>query len=183
MHKPVQDQHNRFLQLSTLLVLTLQNTALVLFTKASYRSTAAPYIASTVIVCSEFVKFLASCALAVFSAGLRKLVWEFRAIPASATTLALPSVMYVIQNNLLLEGVLLLSPTAYMVCSQSKILTSALFGVLMLKLQISHQKIVALCSLTAGMILAQREHIEKNIESIDKHNAPKRHAPSGVALS
>ena len=104
----------------------------------------------------------------------------FRAIPSSTPRLALPSVLYVIQNNLLFEGVRLLSPTVYMVCSQSKILTSALFSVLMLKTKISHQKVVALCSLTMGMILAQREQVEENSNS--DHITLKRQSTSGVTF-
>ena len=182
MRKPSQGRHEKFLQLFTLLVLTLQNTALVLFTKSSYRATAAPYIASTVVVCSEFVKFVASCFLVVVCTGSRELVRAFRTIPSSAPRLALPSVLYVLQNNLLFEGVRLLSPTVYMVCSQSKILTSALFSVLMLKTKISHQKMVSLCSLTMGMILAQREQVEGNSNSVHNHTTLKRQSTTGVTF-
>jgi UDP-sugar transporter A1/2/3 len=52
----------------------------------------------------------------------------------------------------------------------------------MLKTKISHQKIVALCSLTVGMILAQREHVEENIHSVHSHITLKRQSTSGITF-
>ena len=81
----------------------------------------------------------------------------FVEVPEHATRFALPSLLHVIQNNLLFEGVLLLSPTVYTACSQSKTLTSAFFGVLMLKSRITSRQFLALCLLICGMKLLQSE--------------------------
>ena len=145
------------LKLTTLLLLTSQNTALVLLTKFSYREQAAPYVVSTVIACSEIAKFVASCALMSKFDGRIALVDSFREIPSSAFRLALPSVLYVIQNNLLFEGVRLLSPMVYTSCSQSKILTSAFFGAVWLKSPVTRKQMMALCALVVGMILVQND--------------------------
>ena len=145
------------LQLSALLLLTLQNTALVLLTKFSYRKSATPYIASTVIAFSECLKLVVSCSLVVVYDGLETLIAAFRDISTSWLRLSLPSVLYVLQNNLLFEGVRLLSPTVYISCSQSKILTSALFGTILLKTRITRKQCISLCMLVVGMIMVQIE--------------------------
>ncbi|CAL58079.1 UDP-galactose transporter [Ostreococcus tauri] len=148
----------RALQVWTLLLLTAQNTALVLVTKMSYRDGgAAPYVASTVIACSEMAKLLASGGLVLALDGEREFWSAVREIPSSAFRLALPSVLYVVQNNLLFEGIRLLSPTVYMVCSQSKILTSALFAYVLLKTTVTRTQAASLCALVVGMILVQAQ--------------------------
>jgi UDP-galactose transporter len=140
-----------------LIVLTIQNTALVLVTKFSYRQTALPYVASTVIASAELIKLLLCCVLLVACDGHRATRDALREVPSNATHLAVPSVLYVIQNNLLFEGVRLLSPTTYIVCSQSKILTSAICSALFLGKRITRKKYLALLVLVCGMVMVQSE--------------------------
>ena len=144
-------------QALALFTLTIQNTALVLVTKFSYRKSATPYVVSTVIASAELVKLVSSYILLVASDGQSAARDALREVPPNATRLAVPSVLYVIQNNLLFEGVRLLSPTAYMVCSQSKILTSAFCSVLLLGTRITHKQYVALLVLVCGMVMVQCE--------------------------
>ena len=144
-------------QALALLTLTIQNTALVLVTKFSYRETAAPYIVSTVVTSAELLKLILSCVLLLTTEGRSAASDALHEVLPNASRLAVPSVLYVIQNNLLFQGVRLLSPTLYMVCSQSKILTSALCSVLLLGTRITHKQYVALLLLVCGMILVQAE--------------------------
>jgi len=144
-------------QALALFTLTIQNTALALLTKFSYRKSATPYIVSTVIASAELVKLVLSCILLVASDGQSAVRDALREVPFNATRLAVPSVLYVIQNNLLFEGVRLLSPTAYVVCSQSKILSSAFCSVLLLGTRIKRKQYVALLVLVCGMIMVQGE--------------------------
>lgn len=144
-------------QALSLLTLTAQNTALVLVTKFSYRQGSAPYLTSTVVICSEALKLLVSCIFlrcvegkGVTSRAFRELV-DFPTFCA----LALPSLLYVVQNNLLFEAIRLLNPTLYMVCCQSKILTSALFSVVLLKTRITLKQRFSLVLLTMGVVLVQ----------------------------
>jgi len=144
-------------QALALFILTIQNTALVLVTKFSYRKSATPYVVSTVIASAELVKLVLSYILLVTSDGQSATRDALRELPSNAARLAVPSVLYVIQNNLLFEGVRLLSPTAYMVCSQSKILTSAICSVLLLGTRITRKQYIALLVLVCGMIMVQGE--------------------------
>ena len=154
---PVASSALRKRQALALFILTMQNTALVLVTKFSYRQSATPYVASTVIASAELVKLFLSCISLVASDGQSAARDALREVPSSALSLAIPSVLYVIQNNLLFEGVRLLSPTAHMVCSQSKILTSAFCSVLLLGTRITRKQHVALLVLVCGMIMVQSE--------------------------
>ena len=154
---PVTSSASRKHQALALFILTIQNTALVLVTKFSYRTAATPYVVSTVIASAELVKLVLSYILLVASDGQSAARDALREVPSNATRLAVPSVLYVIQNNLLFEGVRLLSPTAYMVCSQSKILTSAICSVLLLGTRITRKQYVALLVLVCGMIMVQNE--------------------------
>ena len=154
---PVASSSRKYYQALALIVLTIQNTALVLVTKFSYRESATPYVASTVIASAELVKLVLSSILLLASDGRDAATDALREVPSNAPRLAVPSVLYVIQNNLLFEGVRLLSPTAYVVCSQSKILTSALCSVLLLGTQISRKQYVALLVLVCGMVMVQSD--------------------------
>ena len=117
---PIASSASRKRQALALFILTLQNTALVLVTKFSYRQAATPYVVSTVIASSELVKLVLSYILLVASSGQSAARDALREVPSNASCLAVPSLLYVIQNNLLFEGVRLLSPTAFMVCSQEQ---------------------------------------------------------------
>jgi len=153
-----------------LLALTLQNTALVLVTKFSYRKAAEPYAVSTVVVCSECVKCISSVLLMLCTGenlASRRTLFETH---SSALRIALPSILYVIQNNLLFEGVRLLNPTSYMVCSQVKILTSAFFAFVLLKTAVTRRQCFALFLLVFGMILVQCVGVTSN--TITAYHSP-----------
>ena len=154
---PIASPASRKHKALALFALTIQNTALVLVTKFSYRETATPYVVSTVIASAELVKLVLSCVLLVASDGQSAARDALREVPSNATRLAIPSALYVVQNNLLFEGMRLLSPTAYMVCSQSKILTSAFCSFLLLVTRITRKQYVALLVLVCGMIMVQGE--------------------------
>ena len=140
-----------------LVLLTLQNTCLVLVTKLSYRDSAKPYVISSVVVCAESLKFLTSCLLVVILEGYCTLNAAFLELPARSLKLCLPAWLYVLQNNLLFRSIKLLSPTVFVACSQSKILTSAFFSGILCKTQITRKQIFALCELVLGMFLVQND--------------------------
>ena len=152
----------------------LQNTALVLITKLSFRALAKPYIISTVVFFSECLKLLFSLLLTFIFDGRTVFKRVLSEIPTSATTLALPGLLYVLQNVLLLAGLKSLSPTVFLVCSQAKILTSALFAALVLKTQISRRQLFALFLLACGMVLVERA------EGTQDRSAVSASLPTGV---
>ena len=143
-------------QVLTLVVLTLQNTALVFLTKFSYSRGRIPYLTSVVVLCAETMKLVLSCCLLIISEGSVAVREAICGVTVNTVRLAVPSVLYVIQNNLIFCGVQLLSPTLYMVCSQSKILTSACCSVFFLGTKITRKQYAALLLLVCGMVIVQR---------------------------
>ncbi|EYC09736.1 hypothetical protein Y032_0059g3019 [Ancylostoma ceylanicum] len=68
---------------------------------------------------------------------------------------AVPAVLYVIQNNLLFLALSKLDAATYQVTYQLKILTTALFSVTMLGRSLNRLKWLALILLTGGVALVQ----------------------------
>jgi UDP-sugar transporter A1/2/3 len=77
----------------------------------------------------------------------------------------------VLQNNLLFKGIKLLSPTAYVVCSQSKILTSAFWSVVLLKTKITLKQYIALIILVFGMFIVQTDEVKRRETSSEEAEA------------
>jgi hypothetical protein len=92
----------------SLLVLVIQNTALVLTMRYSRTVTSGPlYLASTAVVLTEFVKFII-CVSMIFRSNdfdpartLAMLKTEIVDKKSETLRLSVPSVLYTIQNNLL----------------------------------------------------------------------------------
>ena len=132
----------------------MQNTMLVLTTKYSYRGEASRYLPTTVIASSELVKLIVSCGLLLYTEGRSGASGALVDV-CHNPRLVIPSLLYVLQNNLLFESLRLLTPTLYMICSQSKILASAFFSILVLKTKLSHKQCIALIFLVFGMALVE----------------------------
>merc|ERR1711865_667071 len=75
--------------------------------------------------------------------------------PMEVVKLSVPSLLYIVQNNLLYYALSNLDATPYQVCYQLKILTSAVFSVLLLGKRMSGLKWLALLILTAGVAIVK----------------------------
>ena len=84
-------------------------------------------------------KLMLSCVFLIAFDGSHVAKDALLRVPENAIRLAVPSVLYTIQNNLLFVGIQLLSPAACTACSQSKILTSAFWSVVLLRMQITRK--------------------------------------------
>ncbi|CAM9699343.1 unnamed protein product [Sphacelaria rigidula] len=69
--------------------------------------------------------------------------------------LMVPALLYTVQNNLLYVALKNLDAATYMVCYQTKILTTAIFSVLLLKRRLTSWKWIALLLLTIGVALSE----------------------------
>ena len=85
--------------------------------------------------------------------------WSFRdeilMKPWETSKLIVPSGLYAVQNNLLYLALSNLDAATYQVTYQLKILTTALFSVVMLKKHITGMQWLALVVLTTGVALVQ----------------------------
>ncbi|CAG2101049.1 unnamed protein product [Medioppia subpectinata] len=153
-----------FLKYLSLLVLTIQTTTLVMilrFSRINYNEMDGNYISSTAIVLSEVIKLFVSLLILTLQSNwsLRKLgqllATEVVAKPEDTAKLLVPALLYTIQNNLLFIALTNLDAATYQVTYQLKILTTALFSVLMLHKRLALNQWFSLMLLTIGVTLVQ----------------------------
>ncbi|RKP09603.1 nucleotide-sugar transporter-domain-containing protein [Thamnocephalis sphaerospora] len=144
----------------SLLTLVVQNSALVLVMRYSRTMPGPRYYTSTAVVAAETIKLFCGLALywnerrcSGFSTGLRTLSTQVFA--GDAWKLAVPAMLYTIQNNIQYISVSLLDAATYQVTYQLKIITTALCAVLILQQRLAATHWLALVLLTAGVTLVQ----------------------------
>lgn len=146
-----------------LVTLIFQNSALVLLMRSSQvgaNDGRARYLTTTAVVCMEALKLIASLAILVVTQGSfgrvgSLLYTEIFLNMGGTLAMAVPSLLYVIQNNLLYIAVANLEPGTYQVTYQLKILTTVLFSMLMFGTKISSVKATSLGLLIIGVALVQ----------------------------
>jgi UDP-sugar transporter A1/2/3 len=148
------------LKYGALALLVLQNTFLVVFMRYSRQNSGPLYASSTAVAVMELVKFV-TCVLVVahekrtvagFASAIRE---ELLQHPMEIVKLSVPSLLYTVQNNLLYYALSHLDAATFQVGYQVKILTTAVFSVLMLGKRISAAQWGSLVVLTVGVSLAQ----------------------------
>lgn len=150
-----------------LAILVLQNTFLVVFMHYSRTMQGPMYASSTAVASMELLKFLTClCVVTYQSRGLSGL-WqslnnELFSQPMELLKLSVPSLAYVVQNNLLYYALSNLDAATYQVGYQLKILTTAVFSVVMLGKTLSWIQWGSLIILTVGVSLAQLSTTNSN---------------------
>ncbi|CAK9025953.1 UDP-N-acetylglucosamine transporter (Golgi UDP-GlcNAc transporter) (Solute carrier family 35 member A3) [Durusdinium trenchii] len=146
----------------SLVLLVVQNVGLVLsikYSKVHRAEDGLAYLSSTAVVTAELLKFLAALALEYAletpsgESFLDKMRSEF--FNVDTVKLSVPGILYCIQNNLLFVALTNLSVAVYQVSAQIKILTTAMFSVLLLGKHISRIQVGSLFLLTAGVGIVQ----------------------------
>jgi UDP-sugar transporter A1/2/3 len=123
------------------------------------------FISSTAVLNSELVKLL-TCLYVVYrdynnvfqwAAALKSTVIDQ---PIDTLKVCVPSFVYVVQNNLLYVAASHLDAATYQVTYQLKILTTAVFSVLILRKKLQFLQWMALLILLLGVILVQLAQTE-----------------------
>uniref|UniRef100_A0A915KEF8 UDP-N-acetylglucosamine transporter n=1 Tax=Romanomermis culicivorax TaxID=13658 RepID=A0A915KEF8_ROMCU len=146
-----------------LFLLMTQTTVLILTLR--YSRTAKVdgprYLSSTAIVLSEVVKII-TCLAVLYKENKMSLRHTVRAIdneaikkPYESLKVAVPAVLYVVQNNLLFLALSHLDAATYQVTYQMKILTTAMFSVILLGKKLDGIKWLSLFLLTIGVAFVQ----------------------------
>jgi len=144
-----------------LTVLVVQTSTLVLLLRYSRRSEEDElYFASTVVFFTELLKYFLCVAVLTYQTGsLAAMVTVYKrevvGKPMETSILAIPALLYVVQNNLLIQAITYLDAATYQVTYQLKILTTAGFSVMLLGRVISIRQWVALLLLMLGISLVQ----------------------------
>lgn len=144
---------------TSLVILICQTTALVLTIRYSRTSSMneTSYLTSTVVVVVEIAKVLASGAVIIIqkSIGIKSAKLEAKWHFYDTMKMIVPSLLYTIQNNLLYIALNNLDAVTYQATYQLKILTTALFSVLMLGRKLRKLQWAALILLIIGVALVQ----------------------------
>ena len=159
-----------------LALLVAQMVVLILLIRSSRTSSKLDdmYFASTAVFLMECTKLIICLGVVWWREGQKMgKTWEFLICnivnqPTEILKLSVPSILYVIQNNLLYIALTNLDSATYQVCYQVKILTTALFSVAMLGRRLSLQKWSALGVLTIGVMLAQLSNVSDSTSSNPK---------------
>ncbi|KAL5244575.1 hypothetical protein ACI65C_011985 [Semiaphis heraclei] len=159
----MQTNHSRnsTLKVITLVTLTLQNAMVALSMRYARTRPGDMFISSTAVVMAEVVK-LSVCLVLVYRT--ESISWKhFISIlnntiikqPIDTLKVCIPSLVYLVQNNLLYVSTSNLDAATYQVTYQLKIFTTAVFSVLILKRKLLRHQWIALVILILGVILVQ----------------------------
>ncbi len=126
---------------SALLLLVAQMVGLVLLMRYSRTNHSAEqplYLASTAVFIMEVMKLVICCFVIAYQSGgdlLGELNKHVINAPVEMLTLSVPSFLYTVQNNLLYLALTNLDAATYQVCYQLKILTTAVFSMVLLQVR------------------------------------------------
>mmetsp|Transcript_9448 Transcript_9448/g.15451 ORF Transcript_9448/g.15451 Transcript_9448/m.15451 type:complete len:347 (+) Transcript_9448:19-1059(+) len=146
----------------SLILLVFQNVLLVMsmkYSKVHKSEDGRAYLSSTAVTMAELVKFVSAMLLELFfetpanESFVAKMRSEF--FNFDTVKLAVPGILYCIQNNLLFVAVTNLPVPIYQVSAQAKILTTAMFSVILLGKRISKLQVFSLFILTGGVGIVQ----------------------------
>lgn len=170
-------KNQNFVKVTCLLTLTLQNAALAISMRYSRTRPGDMFISSTVVIITEIVKLTASLFFVYYyeSTGIRncfKVVFNTVVQqPLDTLIVCVPSMAYVLQNNLLYVSASHLDAATQQVTYQLKILTTAIFTVCMLRRKLCVRQWCALLLLVVGVALVQLSDVKENalVKSTDQN--------------
>mgnify|MGYP002716685603 FL=1 len=145
----------------SLVVLTIQNAMLGLSMRYARTKPGDMFLSSTAVLMSEIVKLII-CVFVVYTeenynvrGAINKLYLYIVKQPYDTMLMGVPSLLYVIQNNLLYLSASNLDAATYQVTYQLKILTTAIFSVLILKRKLLITQWISLLVLVFGVVCVQ----------------------------
>ncbi|XP_062590188.1 UDP-galactose translocator-like [Saccostrea cucullata] len=149
-----------YLKYCSLMTLMLQNAVFILMMRYVRTRPGDMFMSTTAVIMSEFLKFLACFVILFYKEGgvkgfLSNLNENIIKQPLDFLKISVPSIIYTLQNNLLFVAVSNLDAAVFQVTYQLKILTTALFSVIMLGKPLSRLQWVSLFILFCGVALVQ----------------------------
>ena len=160
-NKQTVDRSHNIKRYASLVLLVIQNAVLVLISRYSRTMPGDRYFATTAVICQEILKFLASIVIIYVNDGFFSLLSQINqsiiANPLDNLRVAVPSTLYMIQNNLFYVGISNLPAATFQVIFQMKLLTTALFAVLILGRKLNLTKWASLVILSLGVAAVQIE--------------------------
>lgn len=141
-------------------VLTLQATCYFSLLRYSRTRPNKMYFASTAVFLAEVIKLLVTLVVIFLQ---RRNVKEFGSFlldnflinPLDTLKLSVPSVLYIVQNNLVYIAMTHLESTTFQITNQLKIISTAIFSVALLNKQLTRIKWISLILLSIGVTMVQ----------------------------
>ena len=154
----IQPDRHALLKYGSLSFVVVQNTALILVGVHSRRQDGPQYLGSVAVLLTEVLKTLISLTCALVDSGSGVLS-ELRGYvvhdPLWVLAFALPSLCYCVHNNLWYVAVTHLDPVTIAVMTQLKIVSAALFSVLLLGRKLGARRWAAIALLVVGLAVVQ----------------------------
>uniref|UniRef100_T1ISX9 Uncharacterized protein n=1 Tax=Strigamia maritima TaxID=126957 RepID=T1ISX9_STRMM len=141
-----------------LLITTCNTAGYVLLVKHTLRESERKYYSTTVVLSTEVLKLVIALLMV-----LRENLWSLRLTLEnvyrykSGWSLGIPALIYAVQNNFLFIGLSNLDAASFQVTNQLKIITTAVFMVVLLKKRFSIAQWIALMLLFVGVVLVQMD--------------------------
>lgn len=167
-----QSEVNKKLKYISLAVLVVQNASLILSIRYVRTLPGDHFFATSAVVMAEILKVLACLVLILiqkrFSVKetslllLDAVVFQYK----DTLKLAVPSLIYTLQNNLQYIAISNLPAATFQVTYQLKILTTALFSVLMLRKSLSRVQWISLLLLFTGVGIVQVQQDQQKEASV-----------------
>lgn len=163
-------QDNKLKYIS-LITLTGQNAVLGLSMRYARTRPGDMFIPTTAVLMAESVKLIACLGLVWNAEGRKTERWlsslENTIIkqPIDTLKVCVPSLVYLIQNNLLYVAASNLDVATYQITYQLKILTTAIFAVTMLKKKLMPQQWMSLFILVCGVAMVQLSDVKEQTSS------------------
>ncbi|PVD24208.1 hypothetical protein C0Q70_14678 [Pomacea canaliculata] len=181
-----------FLKYVSLVLLTLQNALLILIMRYVRTRKGDMFFATSAVVWSELIKAVTSLFIILYEERsvwkwLRHLYENIILQPVDCLKVSVPSFIYVLQNNLLYIAVSNLEAATFQVTYQLKILTTAVFSVIMLRKQLASLQWVSLVILFVGVSVVQlqasgdddKKHTDEAKATIQKEGAVEQNPVKG----
>ncbi|XP_076249717.1 UDP-galactose transporter [Calliopsis andreniformis] len=159
MNQP-QQRNLQVLKYVSLITLTLQNAMVGLSMRYARTRSGDMFLSSTAVVMSEIVKLVTCLTIVFIEEGnfakfLNSLKLTIINQPIDTLKVCVPSLLYIIQNNLLYVSASNLDAATYQVTYQLKILTTAFFAVVILRRSLRNTQWGAVVLLVIGVVLVQ----------------------------
>ncbi|KAL3853392.1 hypothetical protein ACJMK2_016935 [Sinanodonta woodiana] len=172
-----EEEPDKTLRYTSLLCLTLQNALLILTMRYVRIRGGDMFVASTAVIMAEFLKTIASLLIILFQEGsvlkfLKHLGDNMLFQPLDCIKVSVPALIYTLQNNLLYLAVSNLDAATYQVTYQLKILTTAIFSVIMLGKSLSRLQWISLVVLFIGVSIVQLNSEVSNTTHVSVEQKP-----------
>lgn len=183
-----QSEGNRRLKYISLAVLVVQNASLILSIRYVRTLPGDRFFATSAVVMAEILKVL-TCLLIILlqrrcnvKEVVLLLVDSIFVQYKDTLKLAVPSLIYTLQNNLQYIAISNLPAATFQVTYQLKILTTALFSVMMLRKSLSRVQWVSLLLLFAGVAIVQVQQEGNKEKSVSAAAATQNYMAGLVAV-